>query len=107
MSQKKKETIMKINDLKKRLTKDRAITEINLRIPQDVVEDLQRIAPQLGFSNADALIRAYIGQGLRKDLERLNQSPEISNLIESLRRKGVKDDILADAISEISTLKAA
>jgi len=98
---------MKINDLKKRLAKDRAVTEINLRMPEDVLEDLRRIAPQLGFSNPEALIRAYIGQGLRNDLAKLEQMPEISSLIESLRRKGVKDDVLADAVAEINTLKAA
>ena len=95
---------MKINDLKKRLNKNRAMTEINLQMPEDVLEDLSRIAPQLGFSNAESLMRAYIGQGLRKDLEKLEQTPEISSLIETLRRKGVSDDILADAITE---LKAA
>ena len=98
---------MKIDDLKKRLVKDRPETEINLKIPEDVLEDLRRLAPQLGFSNAEALIRAYIGQGLRKDLVKIEQMPEVSSLIESLRRKGVKDDVLADAIAEINTLKAA
>jgi hypothetical protein len=98
---------MKINDLKKRLSKNRPKTEVNLRMPEDVLEDLRRIAPQLGFSNAEALIRAYIGQGLRNDLARLEQTPEISSLIESLRRKGIKDDILADAVAEITTLKTA
>jgi hypothetical protein len=98
---------MKINDLKKRLTKDRKSTEFSFRLPEDVLEDLRRIAPQLGFSNAEALIRAYIGQGLRNDLAKLEQTPEVSSLIESLRRKGVKDDVLADAVAEITTLKAA
>jgi len=98
---------MKINDLKKRLVKDRKIVEINLRIPEDVLEDLQKVAPQLGFSNFEALIRAYIGKGIRTDLKRLEQTPEVTSLIESLRRKGVKDEILADAIAEINTLKAA
>lgn len=98
---------MKINELKKRLAKDRKSVELSLRIPEDVIEDLQRIAPQLGFSNSEALIRAYIGKGLRNDLERFEQTPEVSTLIESLRRKGVKDEILADAIAEINTLKAA
>ena len=98
---------MKINDLKKRLAADRLMTEVNIRIPEDVLEELRRIAPQLGFSNAETLIRSYIGQGLRKDLERLEQTPEVSTLIESLGRKGVKDDVLADAVAELTTLKAA
>ena len=98
---------MKINDLKKRLAKDRKATEFSLRIPEDVLEDLRRIAPQLGFSNVEALVRAYIGQGLRNDLAKLEQTPEVSSLIESLRRKGIRDDILADAMAEITTLKPA
>lgn len=107
MSPKQKETNMKINDLKKRLAKDRKSAEFNLRIPEDVLEDLKRIAPQFGFSNVESLVRAYIGQGLRNDLIKLEQTPEVSSLIESLRRKGVKDEILADAMAELKTLKAA
>ena len=61
---------MKIDDLKKRLRKDRPATTISLKLPDDVIDDLQRIASRLGFSNYSALIRAYIGQGLRADLER-------------------------------------
>lgn len=42
-----------------------------IRMPEDVIEDLKRIAPLLGFSGYQSLIRAYIiGQGLRVDLER-------------------------------------
>ncbi len=61
---------MKIAALKKRLRKDRPKTVISLKLPDDVIADLQRIAPLLGFSNYQALIRAYIGKGLRADLER-------------------------------------
>ena len=92
---------MKINKLKQRLQKNRAMTTISLRIPEDVVDDLKDIAPRLGFSGYQPLIRAYIGQGLRADLERLNENPEITNLVESLRRHGVKDEIIASAIAEV------
>ena len=60
---------MKMDALKKRLRKDRPKSTINLKLPDDVIADLQRIAPLLGFSNYHALIRAYIGEGLRVDLE--------------------------------------
>ncbi|HEX8071832.1 MAG TPA: hypothetical protein VF546_17930 [Pyrinomonadaceae bacterium] len=92
---------MKINKLKQRLRKDRTMTTISLRIPEDVVADLKDIAPRLGFSGYQPLIRAYIGQGLRADLARLNEHPEISNLVESLRRHGVKDEIIASAMAEV------
>jgi hypothetical protein len=96
-----KERFMKISKLKQRLRKDRAMTTISLRIPEDVVDDLKNIAPRLGFSGYQPLIRAYIGQGLRADLARLNENPEISNLVESLRRHGVKDEVIASAMAEV------
>jgi hypothetical protein len=37
-------------------------------------------------------MRAYIGQGLRADLERLDDEP-IAQLIESLKREGVSEDV--------------
>ncbi len=77
------------------------MTTISLRMPEDVIEDLKRIAPRLGFSNYESLMRAYIGQGLRIDLERIETNPEISNLIESLRRHGVKDEVIASAMAEV------
>ncbi|MCP4666699.1 MAG: hypothetical protein GY849_10045 [Deltaproteobacteria bacterium] len=53
---------------KMKLTKDRPTTSITMRIPVDVLEDLKRIAPMKGMSGYQALIKFYIGQGLRKDL---------------------------------------
>lgn len=92
---------MKINKLKKRLTKNRVMTTISLRIPSDVIDDLKNIAPRLGFSGYQPLMRAYIGQGLRVDLERLNENVEMSHLVESLRRHGVKEEIIASAMAEV------
>jgi len=67
---------MKTSDLKKRLRRDRPMTSISLRMPEDVVEDLERIARELGFSGHQPLLRAYVGQGLRRDLERLEGDVE-------------------------------
>jgi hypothetical protein len=91
---------MKINKLAQRLQKDRPMTMVSIRIPNDVIDDLKRVAPMLGFSGYQALIKAYIGQGLRTDLERLEGGVEISALIESLRKKGVKDEIISSAMAE-------
>ncbi len=98
---------MKINKLAQRLKKDRPMTMVSLRIPDDVIDDLKRVAPLLGFSGYQALIKAYLGQGLRTDLERLEGSVEISALVESLRRKGVKDEIISSAMSEAQSLAEA
>ncbi|MFP3941868.1 MAG: hypothetical protein ACLF0P_16355 [Thermoanaerobaculia bacterium] len=92
---------MKASDLKKRLRKDRPMITISLRIPEDVVEDLKRIAPRLGFSGYQPLLRAYVGQGLRRDLERLEGGIELSEFIDSLTRHGVDESVIAEAMAEL------
>ena len=92
---------MKVEALKKRLEKNRPMTTITIRIPEDVIEDLKRVAPLLGFSGYQPLMRAYIGQGLRADLERL-EGDTISALVASLKRHGVSDEVLQEALSEVT-----
>lgn len=53
------------------LHNDRSTKHISIRIPEDVLEDLKRVAPLKGMSGYQALIKFYIGQGLRKDLRKL------------------------------------
>jgi len=93
---------MKSGELKKRLNKGRPMIPVTIRMPEDVVEDLRRIAPRLGFSGYQPLMRAYIGQGLRQDLARLEVAPDMNELIESLRRHGVGEAVIADAMAEVS-----
>lgn len=54
----------------------------------------------LGFSGNQALIKVYIGQGLRTDLERLEGGIEISALIESLQKKGVEAEVISSALAD-------
>lgn len=91
---------MKIEALKKRLDRNRPMTSVTIRIPEDVIEDLKRLAPLLGFSGYQPLIRAYIGQGLRADLERF-ESETVTALIASLKRRGVSDEIIEEALNEV------
>ena len=91
---------MKIEALKQRLDRDRPMTSLTIRMPEDVVEDLKRVAPLLGFSGYQPLIRAYIGQGLRVDLERF-ESETMTALIASLKRRGVSDELIDEALSEV------
>lgn len=85
--------------IQKRLRTDRPMTTISIRVPEDVIEDLKQVAPGLGFSGYQPLIRAYIGQGLRRDLARLDND-KIQVLAESLRRHGVDERLIAQAIAE-------
>jgi GNAT superfamily N-acetyltransferase len=88
-----------------RLRKDRPMTTISIRIPEDVIDDLKEIAPVLGFSGYQPLIRAYIGQGLRKHEAEMENS-QLMVLAESLRRQGVGDKIISAAVAE-AKLKSA
>jgi hypothetical protein len=88
-----------------RLRRDRPMTTISIRIPQDVIEDLKEVAPKFGFSGYQPLIRAYIGQGLRKDLGRLERLG-LASLEESMRRHGVREETIA-AILEDSAARLA
>jgi hypothetical protein len=91
---------MKSIELKKRLNRNRPMTSVTIRIPKDVIEDLKRIAPQLGFSGYQPLIRAYIGQGLRQDLARLEGQLNVEKFINCLRKHGVDKTTIDEAISE-------
>ncbi|MFH1116104.1 MAG: hypothetical protein V1792_19500 [Pseudomonadota bacterium] len=53
------------------LHKDRPMKHISIRVPEDVLEDLKRIAPLKGMGGYQALIKFYISQGLRKDRREL------------------------------------
>jgi predicted transcriptional regulator len=85
--------------MKQRLRRDRPMTTISIRIPEDVIDNLKELAPKFGFSGYQPLIRAYIGQGLRKDLARLQQ-PDLGVLEENLRRHGVKEEVIAAVMGE-------
>jgi len=85
--------------VQQRLKKDRQMTVISMRIPEDVIEDLKEIAPSLGFSGYQPLIRAYIGQGLRKDQAKMENS-QVHALTESLRKQGIADHVISAAIAD-------
>lgn len=91
--------------IRQRLSKNRSMMAISIRMPEDVLEELREIAPTLGFSGYQSLIRAYIGQGLRKDQARLENS-QIQLLTESLRRHGIDDSVISAAIAD-TQLKTA
>jgi hypothetical protein len=85
--------------MQERLRKDRPMAVISLRMPEDVIEELKEIAPSLGFSGYQPLIRAYIGQGLRKDQARMENS-QVQRITEGLRKYGVDDQIISSVIAD-------
>lgn len=92
---------MKPEQLKKRLDKNRVMTSITLRMPVDVVDDMKRIAPVLGFSGYQALLKTYVGHGLRKDLERLDNDT-VTTLVDGLKKRGVSDELINEALADMT-----
>ncbi len=93
---------MKIPDrIKARLTKDRPMTTITVRIPVDVVESMKEIAPQRGFSGYQTLLKSYMSDGMRHD-EAQYAFGRTARLIEVLKKHGVPEDVLEAAARELA-----
>lgn len=86
--------------LKKRLAKNRPMTAITMRIPVDVVESLKEIALHKGYTGYQTLLKSYISEGLRKDEAQFSSAPS-ARLIEALRKRGVSDSVLDEAVKEM------
>jgi len=87
--------------LKSRLAKDRPMTSITLRIPQDVVESLKAIAPHKGYSGYQALLKAYISEGLRKD-EAVHLFGPAARLAEALKKRGVDPKLIEEVARDLA-----
>ena len=75
------------------------MSSVTLRMPEDVVEDLKRVAPTLGYAGYQPLIRSYIGKGLRVDLALMDEG-SVPRLIASLKRRGVAESVIRQALAE-------
>ena len=90
-----------INDrLKKRLKKDRPTTTITMRVPADVVESLKTIAPLRGLAGYQTLLKSYVSEGLRRDEAQFDQYTA-QRLADALKRRGVAEGVLREALNEI------
>ena len=82
-------------------TKDRPTTMISIRMPVDVVEKLKKIAPVKGMSGYQALIKYYVGKGLREDLDlfmEIEAAEKKDSVLAALLRDGTPE--LIDEINE-------
>ncbi len=75
--------------LKKRLRKDRPMVSVHLRVPEDVVESMERIAALKGLTGGhQALMKTYLSDGLRQDEARHVFSVK-KRVEDALLRRGV------------------
>jgi len=82
-----------------RLRKDREMTSITLRMPVDVVDSLKAIAPLKSMSGYQALLKAYVSDGLRRDEAQYLYSPA-ARFAQALRKRGVPADLIEAAARE-------
>ncbi|HEV2646672.1 MAG TPA: hypothetical protein VGU46_09935 [Acidobacteriaceae bacterium] len=91
--------------IKRNMQRDKPMTLISLRLPEHVIEDLKEVAPSLGFGGYQALIRAYISNGLRKHLgereaERAKDSA-VEEFSQRLLAHGVPKRAIQEAAAEM------
>ena len=87
--------------IQRRLVKDRAMRSITLRIPVDVVDSLKELAPRTGHSGYQALLKAYISDGLRRDEAKFSFAPT-QRLVEALKKRGVSKAVLDKALHDVA-----
>jgi hypothetical protein len=83
--------------IKKRLVKDAPMTQISMRVPATMIEELKEIATAKGFSGYQGLIRFYVSQGMRADLDELDR-PDIDAIARALAKSGVSKSVIDKAL---------
>lgn len=74
---------------------------VSLRMPEDVVENLKRIAPLKGMSGYQALIKYYVGMGLRRDLETLWLQEVPGRIQDILAKHGLTSEVQEELLEEL------
>lgn len=69
---------------------------ISMRLPRQMIDELKEIAISKGFSGYQGLIRYYVSQGARKDLEEMD-APNLENVARSLKQHGVSKKVIDQA----------
>jgi Arc/MetJ-type ribon-helix-helix transcriptional regulator len=92
---------MKMSErIKRNMQTDKPMTLISLRLPDHVIEDLKELAPSLGFGGYQALIRAYISNGLRKHLAERETQRAKDSMVEEFSQRLIAHEVPEEAIQE-------
>ena len=81
----------------KRMVKDPPMELISMRLPRHMIDELKEIAVLKGFTGYQGLIRYYVSQGARKDLEELDV-PKLDNIARALKAHGVSKKVIDQAL---------
>ena len=86
--------------IRRNMRPGKPMTLISLRLPEDVIDDLKEIAPTLGFGGYQALIRAYISNGLRQHLAQRETERARTTTVEEFSRRLAAHGVPTKAIQE-------
>jgi hypothetical protein len=86
--------------IRRNMRPSKPMTLISLRLPEDVIDDLKEIAPTLGIGGYQALIRAYISNGLRQHLAQQESDQTRTSTVDEFSRKLAAQGVPAKAIKE-------
>ena len=78
----------------------RASTKVTLQIPVDTLASLEKVATSRDMS-AEALIKLYVGQGLRQDLARLFADRVLEKTAQVLTRHIQSEEEVSAILNEI------
>ncbi|MEW5911889.1 MAG: hypothetical protein AB1814_04990 [Thermodesulfobacteriota bacterium] len=87
---------------KMKLSEKRPLTMISLRMPADVLEDLKRVARLKEMSGYQALIKFYVGQGLRKDRADLRRKDAVQKARVILEKHKVDPKIIEEVVETVA-----
>lgn len=89
--------------IKNRLSKKPHVNmrPIHLRLSEQVILHLEETAKEHGFKAIQGLIRLYIRQGLDRDNQNYSLAQDVL-FIEKLKRKGVSQKIIDEALLDSS-----
>lgn len=79
----------------------RESTQISIKMYVDVIDDLKLIAENKGFSGYQPLMKYYIHQAMRKDLEEVLDQVFKDRLVNALRDAGVNETTLQTAVKKV------
>ena len=74
---------------------------VPLILPVDVIASLQKVAERRGMGSYEALMKFYIGQGLREDLARLFYDRVLAQAAEVLARHNHSEEEIAAILAEL------
>jgi hypothetical protein len=80
--------------------KQRETESVNISIPTEVIDSLKRIAAQKDMSE-EALLKLYIGQGLRQDLSRLYSERVLETTAQVLSKHIRSEEEVSTILNEI------